>query len=362
MSGRLYPVCLAVLLLAVSCGQGGGRHRAPVQMISSSPASGSAFLQGVSAQYCGAAGDVFILAGGANFPDVPASEGGRKKFHDDILVLGRDLSGNLVWKKAGALPVPAAYGASAVLDTSLLIAGGASGAGSLDGVYELFPDGDSVRVSERLPLPFPLEQCASAVDDSNVYLAGGLSGNIPNLAVLASPRSGVSGWEVIAELPEPLVQPVAFSDGRGLYVWGGYNPERKAAVGKGYFLDFSSREWTPAPSPDGRTLTGAGGAAGPDGRFYVAGGVDRDVFTRALGLGPEEFHAYMLRKPSYYRFCDRMYAFDPRSGEWSLVYRDSRLAKAGAATGFHGPDMIIAGGEVKPGIRTPEAYQLSIGK
>jgi len=42
---------------------------------------------GVSAMFAGVSSDRLVIAGGANFPDKPAADGGRKAYYNDIFVL-----------------------------------------------------------------------------------------------------------------------------------------------------------------------------------------------------------------------------------------------------------------------------------
>ena len=42
---------------------------------------------GLNGSYSGIHNDVLIIAGGANFPDQPVWEGGKKHWHDEIYVL-----------------------------------------------------------------------------------------------------------------------------------------------------------------------------------------------------------------------------------------------------------------------------------
>ena len=44
-------------------------------------------VQGVAAPFAGMSGYELIVAGGCNFPEVPAAEGGEKRFYADIFAL-----------------------------------------------------------------------------------------------------------------------------------------------------------------------------------------------------------------------------------------------------------------------------------
>ena len=67
--------------------------------------------QGVAASFAGSHDGLLLVAGGCNFPDTPAAEGGSKKFYADIYAL--NLTANdAKWQKVGQLPKALAYGAS----------------------------------------------------------------------------------------------------------------------------------------------------------------------------------------------------------------------------------------------------------
>lgn len=61
--------------------------------------------QGVSAPFAGSIYQNLIVAGGCNFPDVPAAKGGTKRFYADIYELPHpDKNPNGQWHKIGELP------------------------------------------------------------------------------------------------------------------------------------------------------------------------------------------------------------------------------------------------------------------
>ena len=59
----------------------------------------AAYAKGVSAPFCGFAGETLVMAGGANFPDTPLLEGGSKRVYDSIWALSDG-----AWIHAGSLP------------------------------------------------------------------------------------------------------------------------------------------------------------------------------------------------------------------------------------------------------------------
>ena len=67
--------------------------------------------KGVSAPFAGFTGSTLIVAGGCNFPDKPAAEGGKKVYYAQVYSLTPGTS-STQWQEQTPLPIPVAYGAS----------------------------------------------------------------------------------------------------------------------------------------------------------------------------------------------------------------------------------------------------------
>ena len=205
----------------------------------------------------------------------------------------------------------------------------------------------------------------AARNDLGLYmfvLAFGLAGGVGTTAVYAC-TIGEYVWTRLADLPEPLVQPVAFASGGSLYVWGGFNPETLEVSDKGLVISSEVEKslWREAPSiPDGGTFVGATGATLPDGRLAVVGGVNRAIFARALHNTPEDRIPYLSKEPAEYQFRQAVYAFDPASGAWTLLGADPACALAGPGVAVRpAGGLYVAGGELKPGVRSPRIFSLA---
>lgn len=342
-------IVAAVLSLSVSCSE-----PRPVTWQATPPvvSDDTGYGAGVSAMYAGAAGDVLIVAGGANFPDVPAAEGGQKAFYDHIYMY--DGEG---WHCAGSLPAAAAYGVSCTIGGRLFAAGGANGSGAMKTVLAIEPDGNGgVILTEYPELPYAVEQAAGAAIGESLYLFGGIADGEPSAALFVLDTGDCeAGWRRLAPAPESLVQPVAAASGGRLYVWGGFDSATKCVAGRGYCYDPQCDEWSAvAEHPDGGTFTGAAAVTLADGRILSTGGVDREIFSAALRLPADKIREYQLQPVEYYRFQRALRIFDPASGEWSSVGESECTARAGASLVRFGGGVWLLGGELKPGIRTPE--------
>ena len=336
----------------------------------------AAYAKGVSAPFCGVVGDALVVAGGANFPDKSLLDGGAKRVYADIW---SQADGE--WVHAGVLPDSTAYGATFAVDGALVLAGGNVCGTTTDKVYELTLQDGAAVLRALPPLPEPMEQCGWTRDGDRLYLVGGVG----TTAVYAC-TIGEYVWTRLADLPEPLVQPVAFASGGSLYVWGGFNPETLEVSDKGICLQISplaplgrndknevpsvpsvipsgAKEslWAEAPAiPDGGTFVGATGATLPDGRLVVVGGVNRAIFARALHNTPDDRIPYLSKEPAEYQFRQAVYAFDPAAGAWTLLGSDPACALAGPGVAVRpAGGLYVAGGELKPGVRSPRIFSLA---
>lgn len=320
----------------------------------------AAYAKGVSAPFCGVVGDALVVAGGANFPDKSLLDGGAKRVYADIWA-----QADGEWAHVGVLPDSTAYGATFAVDGALVLAGGNVCGTTTDKVYELTLRDRAAVLRALPPLPVPMEQCGWTRDGDRLYLVGGVG----TTGVYAC-TVGEYVWTKLADLPEPLVQPVAFASGGRLYVWGGFNPETLEVSDKGLVIPTDSSvipseakesPWAEAPAiPDGGTFVGATSATLPDGRLVVVGGVNRAIFARALHNTPEDRIPYLSKEPAEYQFRQAVYAFDPAAGAWTLLGSDPACALAGPGVAVRPQGgLYVAGGELKPGVRSPRIFSLA---
>ena len=295
--------------------------------------------KGLSGHYAGVVDGRLLVAGGCNFPDKALTDGGAKKFYDEILALEDG-----VWTVVGHLPEPSAYAIYAAIDSGLLVMGGANASGPKDNVW-LITDGGS-KVKTLPSLPKPLEQAAAINYNGTIYLAGGLSAGAPSQEVFAF--DGES-WKTMGTLPRPVVQGIATARGEEITIWGGFDPLTCEALTEGFVLNFSTGEWSEGPKTEVTFV----GSSCLDG--YAAGGCDKEVFTNAIRLPQEKIREYQLQPVEYYKFRGEVLALDGPTQKWRSVAQYPAFARAGAAIASYNGGYAIIGGELKPGIRATEA-------
>ena len=75
-----------------------------LQRMEGFPKSEKGLKSGVSACYAGMLNGKLLLAGGCNFPGIPADEGGKKKYYQGIYVAEMNPDTVFVWNKLENFP------------------------------------------------------------------------------------------------------------------------------------------------------------------------------------------------------------------------------------------------------------------
>lgn len=315
------------------------------------------YLKGISAPFCGSLDGQVITAGGANFPEKPVVEGGLKKFYKDIF----SISQNGEWRAIGELPTALAYGCTFSLEDRVIFAGGSNLEGTVDSVYSISINNGKASVENLDALPVKIDQAGFTNIGNSLYIAGGVANGVPSSSVINGTFDGKNViWKEISRLPEPMVQPVVFVNGKSLYVWGGCNPATGDVISKGYMLDMESGEWKDVASvPENGTFTGSAISV-VNNRAYVTGGVNKEVFSKGIRAMGDEKKAYMTMPPANYRFNRHIWEFDPSAESWKSLGECGKTALAGAGMIAIGNKLYIIGGEIKPGVRTPESWIINI--
>lgn len=325
-------------------------------------AADNGYEQGVSAPFIGTLNGRVIVAGGCNFPDIPAADGGAKRFYADIFALDKVFSG---WKSIGTLPQPLAYGASFTTPAGIVCAGGTDSTGrAVRDVFLITRDG----TIPLAPLPEAADNCAGTYLDDKGYVVGNRSLYIYDCAE--------NRWRSLA-IPDNRrrLQAVCVAQAGKIWIFGGYDPEESSLLALNYVYDPTTDDWETISIPTNETggLLAAGGTAvaWSEDSIVCFGGVNTAVFTEALERGRalasdpandslrNAQREYMEHEPAWYRFNDRLPVYNTIAGEWTVSPVPApQSARAGAAA-VETPDktgIVLFNGEVKPGFRTPEVW------
>lgn len=322
---------------------------------------------GVSAVFAGLSQGIVLMAGGAHFPDIPAAAGGTKVYERAITTPDG--------RQVGMLPVPMAYGASITTPQGILCAGGCNSQGpSRDAFLMQWDDAQQqVYFQDLPPLPVALDNTAGALCQGRCYVVGGNANGVPsNLMFSLDIAHPETGWQREPDFPGlPRIQVACAAQQKNglpcLFVMGGFAPafqDQPAHIAlQTLCYEPHSGQWSALSTPvDGTTEIALGGGtahSGGEDLIYCMGGVNKDVFLKALnnGYGPH----YMKHRPRWYRFNDRILVYHVAKDTWSVHSRHRLNARAGAVLVQENDSTYwLLQGELMPGIRTDDNRKISI--
>ena len=397
---------MALLLLAVGGSYSTLQAQADYRMFEAkTPQLDPAYAKGVSGHIAGELlPGQLVMAGGCNFPDHPAREGGAKRYYSEIYLAdyldamytaceAKASELDMGWKLVGHLPQPTAYAAFQQYFSQLIVAGGQSEVGELCDAYIIeLSDSLGVEISPLPSLPEPRSGMASALIGDVLYLIGGrVNGKLSNTVLSLDLRRPEAGWREETPYPHsPFLKLVAATNKgeRGhfdyvpyLGIMGSFTgvdePGQRVKADVTYMAYMpETKQWqTYKIAPDDPIAThgfGGGYASGHDTSF--SGGVRADLFVTALQREKDlkvakakgnrrlvkklqaEQRAYLSHDPAWYGFCSDWYFFDKSRGrgEAKSGFRfDGRADAVYLDRYFSMTDGMLIGGETMPGVRTP---------
>lgn len=368
-----FGICAMVAsIVMTSCANQPRPSEISLEKMNGFPVGNAGFFKGVSALYAGAFEGNLWMAGGCNFPDVPVADGGSKVYYEDVYVTPLTEDAVLRWEKVGTLPQASAYGVTVSTGKGLICVGGNTATRSLSDVYLLSLQDDTLQVDTLPSLPVTIDNMAGALLEHTLYVVGGNVDGAPSSDLYMLDLSALKdGWRRGASVPgAPRVQPICVAQGGRLYVWGGFAPateEVPASVSvDGYTYAPEKQEWTVVATPRDETgeeifLGGGTGVPLDDGNILCVGGVNRDIFLKAI-QGIYTGKEYLSHPVEWYRFNRNLMVYHPQTDSWTTLGAYEQGARAGAALVSLGGAHYIINGELKPGIRTNEINRIKMNK
>ncbi|TWF40450.1 galactose oxidase-like protein [Chitinophaga polysaccharea] len=318
---------------------------------------------GFAGSFAGTSNGALIVAGGSNFPNGGTPwNGGKKTWYDHIFIL--DKPGGK-WQLAGKLPRSLGYGVSVSDGKGLICIGGSNADGHYPDVFRLRWQHGEI-VTDTLPaLPTPLANTCGAMAQNRIYVAGGL--HVPADQAAAndfymldlSTLDTLPRWQQLPSWPGPArMLAVAGTDGPDFYLFSGTALEH----GKRSYLNDAYRYqpdagWKrvsdlPAPVVAAPTPAWKTGVH----QLTIFGGDDGKHADQAAQL--REHHP---------GFSDAILSYNTVSDRWelqgSMATQHNADAPANPNGSYWAPVtttlvdwngmLVLPGGEVRPGTRTP---------
>ncbi|MFT4093513.1 MAG: sodium/solute symporter [Niabella sp.] len=354
----------------------------------------AAFTQGLAGHFSGISNNALLIAGGTRFAAGGTPWNGAVKiWNDKIFVLQKKGATGYQWAdKVYQLPAPVAYGASVTLPQGLLCIGGTDGKKNSGQVFLLKwnEPAKTVEVQQYKPLPVPLAYHAAVYLKGKVYVAGGSSVPENDHSVTDFFSLDVSGndpaaanWERLPSWPGPSrMMPVLSAQNNGrqdvLYLFSGLQAAggEPVPLSDGYSYNTATGQWRGLQhvhlqhGPD-RCISGAGALPIGLNHILVFSGADNEVhrrfrkllaqFTQSSGSAKDslrqQLNEVLTQHPG---FSKDVLAYHTLTDQWIRVSDFPGLAPVVAPAVKWGDDIFIAGGEVKPAVRTAAIWKLQV--
>jgi cyclically-permuted mutarotase family protein len=347
------------------------------------PALGDSVQPGLAGPVAGAHGNFVLVAGGANFENGLPWRGGQKKYHDEIFLMEKTASGELVWKQSSEkLPFAMAYPACVNTNKGVISIGGEDFDSPMNDVY-LFSFQDGKVMQSNLPgLPVATSSAGAALIDSTVFVAGGLTSEGATSAFYSLDlNEPEKGWRILPELPVALSHAVVVSQNDStetcIYVIGGRNKTSEVStfLSSVWKYQLSKQKWTNEGDiiSEGKLLglsAGTGIAVG-EKHILLFGGDPGIYFNRTERMNAalekvsgEEKQKFWNEKDSMLSshpgFSKDILAFNTRSKVWTKIDQISGDSPVTTTAFLWNGTVVIPSGEVRPGIRTPKVLSFDI--
>ena len=331
--------------------------------------------------------DVFIVAGGANFPDKMPWEGGAKYYSKEFHVLQKS-RGHFQWNKNGKLELPEAiaYCGNTVTKRGLVYAGGENESGLYRKAYLVNWDTTENKASfEKLAdLPSAVTNVSLTHIDNIVYAVGGDENTTSTKAFLSLDLDSKSPqWIRLPDLPIALANAVVVTQqlqgNTEIYVIGGRSKNLSGISElRNTVLIYSpiNKTWKAgAAISDGDQTTnysaGAGIAIG-DNEILLLGGDNGETFhkietyisqisksasTQEKEKLTVEKNALSINHKGFYR---GMLIYNTETNKWIKMGELPFLTPVTTSARIWDGKIVLSNGEIKPGLRTPKVMLGSI--
>ena len=329
---------------------------------------------GVAGVVTGIINDMLLIAGGSNFPGDMPWRGGKKKHYDDIYLF-RQNNGTLI-HVGNTLKLPAAvsYAASCTTPSGVVYAGGENEHGAGNKVWLLHAGNTPATiVNKRLPdLPMPIANASLAYHAERLYLAGGENiHGVSNKFLSLNLNELEKGWIELSQLPHAASHAVLIaaqnSNNPCIYLIGGREKKRNGISDiypNVYVFDISENKWIEKQNLPEK-LAAHSGVALDRNNILIFGGDNGKTFnqsetlTEAINKETDQNRKKILiekkinLQSAHPGFGRDLLLYNTTTDKWRKCSEIPFEVSVTTTAVLWGNEIIIPGGEIKAGVRTP---------
>ncbi|NWJ52524.1 MAG: galactose oxidase [Bacteroidetes bacterium] len=349
------------------------------------PARGKNIQPGLAGAIIGVTSNNLIIAGGSNFEDALPWRGGKKLYHDEIYMLHENGQATYSWTRTKTtLPFSLAYSGNVTISKGIVCVGGENESGPLDHAFLLSLEGETPSIKVFPNLPYVVSSPGTTAIESTVYVVGGLdnAGAISSFSAINLSQQNPK-WKRLPDLPVALSHAVVVAQWNKneecIYVIGG-------RAKKGSITEFLSSVWEYTPSlkcwklvsqiqtkeHEVFKLSAGTGVALGHNQIIVFGG-DKGIIYNQTEQMIAKIDSSKTDNEKQQLLQDKISLLENHPGFYNevLIYHTDTqsFSSAGIIRGaiqvtttavIWNKKVFIPGGEIKPGIRTPEVKVVSI--
>ena len=336
---------------------------------------------GLAGAINGVSNDVFIVAGGSNFPGKLPWEGGKKVYYDNIFVLEKK-GDKYEWNKKmkSVLPEAIAYCGITSTPMGIVYAGGENKNGISAKAFILTWNAAKNEIDTRplADLPVALTNVTLTHIENVVYAAGGDEANHSSKRFFSLDLNDKNAvWKSLPDLPIALANAALIAQsgsvGENVYLIGGRSktPSGISDLHHTVFeFDIKKNEWKKcADISDGKNISNLSAAAGVaiDKNYILMIGGDNGVTFHKIETyisqiaksdSPEEKEKLTKEKNAlsihHKGFYKGLLLYDTKHSKWTNIGDYPFPAQVTTNGVKWGNDIVISNGEIKPGVRTPD--------
>ncbi|MDO4230189.1 MAG: sodium/solute symporter, partial [Capnocytophaga sp.] len=335
------------------------------------------FHEGLAGTYFGKHKQYFILAGGSFFPNEKPWQGGKKQFSKTIFVFDTAKDGKLTPIYQGDdLPQAIAEGAYVSLPEGLLCIGGQTSDGLSAKVFLISWESGKIQVKNYPDLPIAVKSASADIIGNNVYLLGGQTADGSSLnQFLKLDIKTKKSWVNLPVYPIGVsgAAMVAQQDGEeiSIFAFGGRDRSNSPITtfySKVFQYKPSKNQWfekksiTTSKTNSELPLAVSSATKVGASSILLFGGDTGLIFNqveKAINTENEELRNSLWQ--NHTGFQSQILVYNTITDEWfTLAEAKNSVAVASAFYDAQNQDIYIAGGEQKPGIRSPFITKLSI--
>jgi len=329
---------------------------------------------GFAGSFVGVSNGALLVAGGANFgPSGTPWNGAKKIWYDQVFALEKP---DGKWKVAGRLSQPLGYGVSISWKDGFICIGGNNASGHYTDAFILRYAADTIAIEHLPSLPSSNANACGALIGNTIYVAGGQESADSKAAKVfwALDLSATNRkWQALPVWPGPArMLAVAGAQNDSFYLFGGtaLTADQQGNLQRDFLTDAykyqPERGWIKlANLPEPIVAAPSPAFTDEDSNLLVFGGDN--------GMYFKENDSLRAKHPG---FSDKIWAYDSLNDSWSQMGKITTDKKPDAIdhpnastwapvttplTVWNG-SVVLAGGEVRPGTRTPRVLSVSFKK